>query len=40
MPPPSHVPFTENLDAEDVQRLSERSPHLFRQDGDIYSYDR
>ncbi|KAM3108868.1 aldo/keto reductase [Phormidesmis sp. 146-33] len=32
--------FTENLDAEDLQLLSERSSHLFQQDGDIYSYER
>jgi aryl-alcohol dehydrogenase-like predicted oxidoreductase len=32
--------FTWNLDAEDIQLLSERSSTLFQQTGDIYSYER
>jgi aryl-alcohol dehydrogenase-like predicted oxidoreductase len=32
--------FTQNLNAEDLQLLSERSSSLFQQDGDIYSYER
>jgi aryl-alcohol dehydrogenase-like predicted oxidoreductase len=32
--------LTWNLEAEDVQRLSERSSALFQQAGDIYSYER